>query len=115
MHLHGAIGWKAKMENLSSLHKKNGRGFFSNLVESKLIEKKRLTREELRYMISISYTDAELLRRDTYCRINKRQPRVSIGISQILSIFIYDCKIRPKPWFKKINGVVEDGCLVIKD
>lgn len=103
------------MENLNSLQKTNGRRFFSKLVETKLLEIKKLTRKDLRYMISISYTDAELLRRDTNCSQRKKQPRVSSGMTQMLCRFIFDCKNRPCRWFKKINGVVEDGCLVIKD
>jgi|LakMenEpi03Aug12_release.lakeMendotaPanAssembly.Ray.scaffolds.fasta_scaffold924451_2 hypothetical protein len=103
------------MESLNGLHKTNRRGFFSKLVESKLLGKKRLTREELRYMISISYTDAELLRRDSQSRQRKSLPRVNRGITQVLASFLFNLKTSPQPWFKKINGVVEDGCLVIKD
>lgn len=103
------------MENPENLHHTYNRGHFSKSVESKLLEKKRLTREELRYMISISYTDAELLRRDTRSKRFKRRPKVSVGINQMLCDFISDLKRKPKAWFKKINGSVEDGCLVIKD
>ena len=103
------------MESPSSLQETNGRRFFSKLVETKLLEIKRLTRKDLRYMISISYTDAELLRRDSNCSQRKKQPTVSNGMTQMLCNFIFDCKNRPCRWFKKINGGVEDGCLVIKD
>lgn len=103
------------MEKASGFDKASNRIFFTKLIEAKLLEKKRLTREDIRYMISISYTEAEILRRDSHSRTLKRTAKVAGGIAQIVSALFYNLKNCPYRWFKEINGAVEDGCLVIKD
>lgn len=90
------------------------RSFFSQIVEAKLIEKGFLTKGDLRNLASISFTEAELLRRDSRSKRFKRPLKVCGGLNNLVNGFFYDLKTRPKLWFRKINGGVEKDCLVIK-
>lgn len=90
------------------------RTVFSQIVESKLIEKGFLTKETLLYLASISFTEAELMRKDTHSRRIKKPSRASLGLKEFIRGFFCNLKNRPPLWFKKINGMVEGGRLVIK-
>jgi hypothetical protein len=90
------------------------RTIFSQIVESKLIEAGSLTKNELLHLASISFTQAELMRKDTHSRRVKKPSRAAVGLQIFIRGFLSDLKNRPSIWFQKINGAVEDGRLVIK-
>lgn len=99
---------------MSKKEPSNGRTFFSQLVETKLIEKGFLTKDDLRFLASISYTEAELLRMDTHSKRFNKVPKAASGLATLVRTFFNHLKTQPRRWFQDINGAVENDRLVIK-